>query len=69
MGDIIYQLYSDLSSIFLNNLLDSTLYNILDFLLNIFSYFSYVIIIIIIFSIIKDLILFVFGGGKICKIF
>ena len=64
MNNLIESLYNDLSVILLNNSMDETLYNILDFLISLFSYFSYVVIIILIFSIIKDMLIFTFKGGK-----
>lgn len=63
MQEIIERLNSDLSLLLLNNNLDLTLYKILSLMINLFSYFSYLIIILFIFRLIIDMFIFVFNGG------
>ncbi len=64
MSDIIMALYNDLSFIFLNSSMDLVLYNILDFIINLFSYSIYFIIIYIIFVLIFYMLKFFIRGLK-----
>ena len=64
MSDIIISLYNDMSFIFLNSSMDLVLYNILDFIINLFSYSIYFIIIYVIFVLIFYMFKFFIRGFK-----
>lgn len=64
MQQIIELINNDLSTILINSSMDQQLCFILELLINIFSYTSYFIIIIYIFFLCKNMLEFVFKGGK-----